>query len=56
LSPAPAYAPNAGRETAPARANRLPNCERQITDGVFVEKGTERYTVGTEVGRKCVMF
>ena len=44
------------RGTQARHGNRLRHCERQITEGVFLEKGTEKYTIGTEVGCKCVMF
>ncbi len=54
-SPGPACGPNAGNEQ-PGAANRLPNCGAHITEGVFAEKGTKKYTIGTEVGRKYVMF
>ena len=55
-SPFGAYAPTRGKETA--RRGRLARRKLRSTNygGVFVEKGTEKYTIGTEVGRKCVMF
>jgi hypothetical protein len=56
LSPSAAFGPTRGTTCKPGVANRLPNCDRQITEGVFAEKGTEKYTIGTEVGGKCVMF
>ena len=49
--------------TAPTRETKTARCgqpapelrEGKFAEGVFVEEGTEKYTIGTEVGRKCLI-
>jgi hypothetical protein len=56
FSPCAAYAPTRGTAFQPGAANRFRDCGAQITEGVFIEKGTEKVHVWYRSSGMCVMF
>jgi hypothetical protein len=49
------YKPFVPRNVRERRGPPAPDCDRQITEGVFVEKGTKKYTIGTETGHNYLI-